>query len=52
MIANKDDFGGWSELKKINKLYEKHADQTQCTKSVLTEIISVRKCYSSTYIFS
>ena len=46
-----NNFDTWAELKRLNELFEKHGDQNY-NKFVLTEIISVRKCYASTFIFS
>ena len=51
VYANEDKFDLWSQLKRINKLYDKYMDKSLWKKFVLTEIIFVRKCYISTYIF-
>ena len=52
VYANKDKFDSWSQLKRINELYDKYTNKSLQKKFVLTEIISVRKCYILTYIFS
>ena len=47
-----DDFDTWGELKRVNQLFETYANTNLYKKFILTEILSIRKCHSSTFIFS
>ena len=51
VYAMEDDSDTWAESKRLNELFEKHDDKNY-KKFIITEKVSVRKCYASTFNFS
>ena len=46
-----NEYDSWKELCCVNEIFEKDGQPEHFNKFFLTECISIKKCYSSTFIF-